>query len=261
MIPISDDNPTRTTPYVTYALIAINVLAYVVEFWMLNRHGDAYVIAGYGLVPTRFAADPGGEAFTIFTSMFMHGGLGHLASNMLFLWIFGDNVEDAIGRVRYVVFYLACGVCAAAAQVLTNPASPAAMVGASGAIAGVLGAYLVLYPRAPITVFVFFFLIAMPAWLVIGGWFALQVWGARALGLDSSDSGGVAVYAHIGGFLAGVLLIRAAMIGRERATASRFTGFRNVGPRNRFGLPPPRDGGRDGGAVPGPGAGRWDSWR
>jgi membrane associated rhomboid family serine protease len=256
MIPISDDNPTRTTPYVTYLLIVLNLLAYGVETWLLSVHGDAYVIAGYGLVPTRIAADPGGEAFTVLTSMFMHGGFGHLASNLLFLWIFGDNVEDAIGHLRYVVFYLVSGVCAAAAQVLIDPTSPAAMVGASGAIAGVLGAYLVLYPRAPITVFVFFFLLSMPAWVVIGGWFALQVLGARAL---DTSSGGVAVYAHIGGFLAGVLAIRPAMIGRERLHASRFTGFRHLPPRNRFGLP--RPGGGQGSGLPGPGPGRWDSWR
>ena len=257
MIPISDDNPTRSTPLVTYALIALNVLAYAVESWLLARHGNAYVVAGYGLVPSRIAADPAGEAFTILTSMFMHGGFGHLATNMLFLWIFGDNVEDAIGRFRYVLFYLASGACAAAAQVLTNPASPVAMVGASGAIAGVLGAYLVLYPRAPITVFVFLFFIALPAWVVIGGWFLLQVWGAPALGLDSSSEG-VAVYAHIGGFLAGVLAIRPAMLGRTRLEASRFTGFRRGGPR-RFGLPPPS--GARGAGLPGPGPGRWDSWR
>src|SRR5450432_3926921 len=152
MIPIRDDNPTRTRPYVTYALIGLNILAFLFETAALRIHGDAYVISGYGLVPSRIAADPTGELFTVITSMFMHGGFMHLASNMLFLWIFGDNVEDAIGRVRYIVFYLLCGLCAAAAQVLTDPGSPAAMIGASGAIAGVLGAYLVLYPRAPVTV-------------------------------------------------------------------------------------------------------------
>ena len=256
MIPISDDNPTRTTPYVTYLLIVCNVLAYALESWQLSVHGDAYVIAGYGLVPTRIAADPGGELFTVLTSMFMHGGFAHLASNMLFLWIFGDNVEDAVGHFRYALFYVACGACAAAAQVLIDPTSPAAMVGASGAIAGVLGAYLVLYPRAPVTVFVFFFLISLPAWVVIGGWFALQVLGARAL---DTSSGGVAVFAHIGGFLAGVVSIRAAMIGRERLHATRFAGFRNFAPRGRFGLP--RQGPGGGSRLPGPGPGRWDSWR
>ena len=185
--------------------------------------------------------------------MFMHGGLAHLGGNLLFLYIFGDNVEDAMGHRRYVLFYLVSGVCAAAAQVLIDPTSPTPMVGASGAIAGVLGADSVLYPRAPITVFVFFFLLSMPAWVVIGGWFALQVLGARAL---DTSSGGVAVYAHIGGFLAGVLAIRPAMIGRERLHASRFTGFRNLPPRNRFGLPRPR--GSQGSGLPGPGPGRWD---
>lgn len=227
MIPISDQNPTRTTPYVTYVLIALNVLAFLLERQLIGQHGESYVISGYGLVPTRISADPSGEAFTVFTSMFMHGGLGHLAGNLLFLWIFGDNVEDAVGHLRYVGFYLSCGVCAALAQVLTNIDSPAPMVGASGAIAGVLGAYLVLYPRAPITVFVGFFLISLPAWVVVGFWFLLQLSGGwAALGLDTSS--GVAFFAHIGGFLAGVLGVRPAMIGRRRLQASRFTGFRAV---------------------------------
>ncbi|HYP98343.1 MAG TPA: rhomboid family intramembrane serine protease [Polyangiaceae bacterium] len=227
MIPISDQNPTRTTPYVTYLLIALNVLAFLLERQLIGLHGESYVISGYGLVPTRISADPSGEAFTVFTSMFMHGGLGHLAGNLLFLWIFGDNVEDAIGHVRYIAFYLSCGVCAALAQIATNFGSTAPMVGASGAIAGVLGAYLVLYPRAPITVFVGFFLISLPAWVVVGFWFLLQLSGGwAALGLDTSS--GVAFFAHIGGFLAGVLGVRPAMIGRERRQASRFTGFRAV---------------------------------
>ena len=150
-----------------------------------------------------------------------------MTGNLLFLWIFGDNVEDAVGHARYVAFYLLCGVCAALAQVLTNFASQAPMVGASGAIAGVLGAYLVLYPRAPITVFVGFFLISLPAWVVVGFWFLLQLSGGwAALGLDTSS--GVAFFAHIGGFLAGVLGVRPAMIGRQRLHASRFTGFRAV---------------------------------
>jgi len=227
MIPISDQNPTRTTPYVTYVLIALNIVAFLLERQLIGSHGESYVISGYGLVPTRISADPSGEAFTILTSMFMHGGFGHLGGNLLFLWIFGDNVEDAIGRGRYVLFYLLCGLCAALAQVLTNTGSQAPMVGASGAIAGVLGAYLVLYPRAPITVFVGFFLISLPAWVVVGFWFLLQLSGGwAALGLDASS--GVAFFAHIGGFLAGVLGIRPAMVGRERLRASRFTGFRAV---------------------------------
>ena len=227
MIPISDQNPTRTTPYVTYLLIALNVLAFLLERQLIGNHGEAYVVAGYGLVPTRISADPSGEAFTIVTSMFMHGGLAHLGGNLLFLWIFGDNVEDAIGHARYAAFYLLCGVCAALAQVLTNTASQAPMVGASGAIAGVLGAYLVLYPLAPITVFVGFFLISLPAWVVVGFWFLMQLSGGwAALGLDTGS--GVAFFAHIGGFLAGVLGVRPAMIGRQRLHASRFRGFRAV---------------------------------
>lgn len=255
MLPVSDQNPTRTTPYVNYALIALNVLAFFFELTQIGAHGDNFVISGYGLVPTRIWADPQGEAFTIFSSMFMHGGWAHLGSNMLFLWIFGDNVEDAIGHVRYIFFYLLCGVCAAAAQVFTNPGSPAPMVGASGAIAGVLGAYLVLYPRAPVTVFVFLFFMVLPAWLVIGLWFLLNLSGGlNSLGLETS--GGVAFFAHIGGFLAGVLGVRAGMIGRARVAGAVFTGFRHA-PRNRFGLPT----GRGGSGLPGPGPGRWDSWR
>ncbi len=259
MIPISDQNPTRTTPYVNYALIVLNVLAFGIESWLLSRHGDSYVIAGYGLVPARVVADPAGEAFTILTSMFMHGGLGHLAGNMLFLWIFGDNVEDAIGHARYVLFYLLCGLCAAAAQVLTGPGSQFPVVGASGAIAGVLGAYLVLYPRVPITVFMGFFLMVWPAWVVIGFWAVLQFTGGlHALGLEAA--GGVAYAEHIGGFLGGVLAIRPFMLGRQRADVSRFTSFRHVRSGGRFGLPR-APGGPSGSGLPGPGPGRWDSWR
>jgi membrane associated rhomboid family serine protease len=257
MIPISDQNPTRSSPYVNYTLIALNVLAFALESWLIANHGDSYVISGYGLVPTRISADPLGEAFTAFSSMFMHGGVGHLAGNMLFLWIFGDNVEDAIGHGRYLLFYLVCGVCAGAAQVLTNPASQAPVVGASGAIAGVMGAYLVLYPRIPITVFMGFFFMVWPAWVVIGFWFVLQLSGGlSALGLESP--GGVAFFEHIGGFLAGVLAVRPAMIGRERVSVPRFTGFRTAR-APRFNLPPPP--GSNNSRLPGPGPGRWDSWR
>jgi membrane associated rhomboid family serine protease len=256
MIPISDQNPARTTPYVNYVLIALNILAFALESWLIASHGDSYVVAGYGLVPSRISADPAGEAFTLFTSMFMHGGFGHLAGNMLFLWIFGDNVEDAIGHVRYVFFYLLCGVCAGLAQVLTGTGNPAPVVGASGAIAGVMGAYLVLYPRIPVTVFMGFFLMVFPAWAVIGFWFVAQLTGGlSALGLDSP--GGVAFFEHIGGFLAGVLVVRPAMIGRDRPTVSLFSGFRHVRSDNRYGLP--RTPGGTG--LPGPGPGRWDSWR
>jgi len=193
--------------------------------------------------------------WTPLISMFLHGGWGHILGNAIFFWVFGNNIEDSMGPGRFLVFYLLCGLIAAATHVLMSPTSPVPTVGASGAISGVLGAYLVLYPRAPVTVFVFIFFISLPAWVVIGEWFLLNLTGGvQSLGLGSS--GGVAFFAHIGGFLAGVLGIRAAMVGRARAQASVFSGFRNL-PRSRFGLPP----GRGGSGVPGPGPGRWDSWR
>ncbi len=176
MLPIGDRNPTRTTPVVNYCLLALNVAVFAWQFSVLSRGGEAWLTPGYGLVPARITNDLSGEAFTVFTSMFMHGGLLHLGGNLLFLYIFGDNVEDSIGHVRYVLFYLLSGIGAGAAQVLTDPSSQVPMVGASGAIAGVLGAYIVLHPRAPITVlnppplaFFIGFFIVVPAWFVIGG--------------------------------------------------------------------------------------------
>src|SRR4029078_5985302 len=136
------ENPSRTTPFVTYLLIAVNVAVWLLEWWVTHQ-GVVWVIPGYGLVPARLRADPPGEAFTVFTSMFMHGGWDHLLGNMLFLWIFGDNIEDALGHFRFLIFYFAAGLSAAAAQVGIDPASTVPMVGASGAIAGVLGGYLV----------------------------------------------------------------------------------------------------------------------
>jgi membrane associated rhomboid family serine protease len=241
MIPIRDTNPTRAVPFVTYTLIAVNVIVWLFEYAAI-RSGSAWVIPGYGLVPARFVADPGGEAFTIFTSMFMHGGWEHLGGNLLFLYIFGDNVEDAIGHTRYTLFYLACGIAAGAAQIAIDPASPIPMVGASGAIAGVLGAYLVLYPRAPILVvnpvFPLWFLLGVflefPAWLVVGEWFLWNlVLGVSSLGVESM--GGVAFFAHLGGFVLGLLAIRPAMVGRDRREAQRWHGFR---PPERAGLAP-----------------------
>ncbi len=187
MIPIRDDNPTRRFPVINYLLLGLNV---VVWLWEVNveQSGATWLTAAYGLVPRRFLADPGGEAFTIFLSMFMHGSWAHVGGNMLFLYIFGDNVEDALGHWRYVAFYLTGGLCAAAAQIFVDPSSTIPMVGASGAIAGVLGGYMVLFPRAPITVlnpiFPLWFLIGpllvFPAWLVMGEWFAMNFLWARA---------------------------------------------------------------------------------
>lgn len=217
MIPIRDENPTRTFPLVNYLLIAANVVAFVFQRLLISQYGDTAIVAGYGLVPTRLMADPTGEAFTILTSMFMHGDWLHIGSNMLFLYIFGDNVEDALGHVRYFGFYLLCGLVAAIAQMLIGGlASQTAMVGASGAIAGMLGAYVVLYPRAPILMFNFSipilwllygFFMSFPAWLVIGYWFVASNL-LPAVFSGGAAVGGVALFAHIGGFLAGLLLIR-----------------------------------------------------
>ena len=236
MLPIGDRNPTRTTPVVNYVLIALNVAVFLWEYVIMLGGGEAWLVPGYGLVPSRLANDPPGEAFTVLTSMFMHGGWGHLAGNMLFLYIFGDNVEDSVGHGRYLAFYVLAGVGAAAAQIGVDPSSTVPMVGASGAIAGVLGAYMVLHPSAPITILVppplmFFvgFFIELPAWIVAGGWFAWQVMsGVGSLG--ASESGGVAFFAHVGGFVAGLLAIRPFHAGRERVGRDRWSGWR----------PPPR---------------------
>jgi membrane associated rhomboid family serine protease len=224
MLPIGDRNPLRSRPLVNHALLGLNVLAFVVQWWLTLTGGEAWVVPGYGLVATRFFGDPSGEAFTIFTSMFMHGGWVHLGFNMLFLYIFGDNVEDALGHRRYLLFYLTCGVVAGLAQVGIDSSSPLPMVGASGAIAGVLAAYLVLYPTAPIVVF-FFLFFELPAWVVAGQWFVMNmVGGVQSLFGLAQD--GVAFFAHLGGFFAGLLLVRPLLLGRARPAPRRWSGFR-----------------------------------
>jgi membrane associated rhomboid family serine protease len=242
MIPIGDENPTSTTPFVNYLLLVANIAAFLWQF-SLDQAGAVWVVPGYGVVPTRLLADPPGEAFTILTSMFMHGNWAHLGGNMLFLYIFGDNVEDAIGHFRYVLFYLLGGLVAAAAQILVAPSSSIPMVGASGAIAGVLGAYLVLFPRAPVTVFFGFLLLVFPAWLVIGEWFVFNlIAGYSSLGSEfgSGEGAGIAFFAHIGGFVAGILLIRPALHGRKRVKEERWQGWKPP-PKRR----PPGDPSRD----------------
>lgn len=210
MIPIRDHLPTRAVPFVNYAIIAANVIVFVLEL-------SGGVDMSYAFVPARIAVDPAGGIETVFTSMFMHAGFAHIAGNMLFLWIFGDNVEDAMGHLRYLVFYLLGGVCAAAAQGLADPSLP--LLGASGAIAAVLAAYALLYPRSPVTVinpvpilWLFYGLfLQLPAWLVIVAWFAVNLWSVLV-----GAGGGVAFMAHIGGFVAGVVMLRPFMSGRER---------------------------------------------
>ncbi|HWR64908.1 MAG TPA: rhomboid family intramembrane serine protease [Bellilinea sp.] len=210
MLPIGDDDSARrVVPVVTYALIAINVLVFLLEL----TSGQAF-IETWAFVPSRFLADPAADFPTIFTSMFMHGGWLHLLSNMLYLWIFGDNVEDRFGHVKFIIFYLACGVAAMFAQLAFSTTSSVPNLGASGAIAGVLGAYLVMFPRGRVSVMMGRGVIPMSALIVIGLWFVLQVIsGVGSLGA-AGDEGGVAYMAHIGGFVAGLAL--AYVLGGSR---------------------------------------------
>lgn len=206
MFPIRDHNPSGRTPYVTYALIAANVAIFVLYWFALpNERALGYFFYTWGLVPEQVIVGQGWVGFI--TSMFLHGGWMHLLGNMLFLWIFGDNLEDLMGHRRYALFYLAAGLAAGIAQTLTDPYSSVPMVGASGAIAGVMGGYLLMFPRAKVDVLfifvIFFRIFPIPAWIVLGIWFAVQLFS----GLNTpSDGGGVAFWAHVGGFVAGVVL-------------------------------------------------------
>ena len=199
MIPLRDIIPSRTTPIVTISLIVANVLVFLYEL-SLGSAVDDFTLY-FGLVPAAFSW------VAVFTSMFLHGGLFHVAGNMLYLWIFGDNVEDRMGHGRFLVFYLLCGTAAALAQTITAPDSVVPMVGASGAIAGVMGAYFVLYPKSRIVTLVtlvfFFQVIEVPAIYFLGIWFVMQfLSGVGSIG--TAATGGVAVWAHVGGFLAGL---------------------------------------------------------
>jgi membrane associated rhomboid family serine protease len=228
MFPYRDENQTQRTPLITLALISLNVLAWL----LIQGAGSALPLAksvcNLGLIPgeltgllspgTRFPmgdglvclTDPGRQVSHVLTSMFLHGSWMHLLGNMWFLWLFGNNVEDAMGRFRFIVFYLACGLAAALAQVATDPASAIPMVGASGAISGVMGGYLVLYPHVRVFCLVVlgFFVtsVGLPAWLMLIYWFALQfLSGLAAFG---GEGGGVAFWAHVGGFVAGLILVK-----------------------------------------------------
>ena len=212
MLPLRDHLPTRSFPVVHYAMRAVNVVVFGVESWLGAGSSGPLSLDEWALVPTRLVAHPMASAPTLLTHMFLHGSLAHVAGNMLFLWIFGDNVEDALGHARYVLFYLACGMVAALAQVAVSPHATVPMLGASGAISGVLAPYGVLYPRSPITVvnpipllWIFWGLfISLPAWFVILEFFAANLWNAFQ---PSSAPGGVAFVAHVGGFLAGLALL------------------------------------------------------
>jgi membrane associated rhomboid family serine protease len=207
MLPIRDHNPSEKTPWVTRALIAANVIAFLFYSQaMADPAAFALLLERWALIPARIAAGEGHVTFL--TSMFMHAGLLHLGGNMLFLWIFGNNVEEAFGHLGFLLFYLVCGVAAAGAQIALDPTSPIPMVGASGAVAGVLGGYLLLYPKARVDVLViiivFIGLVALPAWIVLGAWFAIQIVGSLAQ--MGAEGGGVAFAAHAGGFVAGLVI-------------------------------------------------------
>ena len=227
MFPIRDDNPQLLRPYATYGIIALNIIAWAALQGLGTDPALARSVCTFGLIPgellstlpagTQFPIGPNmacelsgdAAAFTVLTSMFMHGGWMHLLGNMWFMWIFGDNVEDAMGSFRFVIFYLVCGLAAAAAQVASDPQSGIPMVGASGAIGGVMGAYILLYPRVHVHMLVLlpFFVttFAVPAVVMLGYWFFVQVIGG--FGSMAASGGGVAFWAHIGGFAAGAALI------------------------------------------------------
>ena len=210
MIPIKDDNPTRTFPIINYALMLMNVVVFFYESTLPPHAYKAFLMAN-ATVPMRIPAFLAGHLgfkmafYPMFTSMFLHGGLMHLLGNMLFLYVFGDNVEDYFGHLPYLLFYLFCGVASGMVHVLFNWGSSLPAIGASGAISGVMGAYAVLYPRANVLMLFFIFLIPIPAVFVLGYWFVLQfVEGVGVLG--AANAPGVALWAHIGGFIAGLMI-------------------------------------------------------
>lgn len=206
MFPIRDHNPSGRIPYVTYAIIALNVVIFVSYAAFLNDNAAmASIFGNFALVPAELVQ--GEETYTLLTSMFMHGGWMHLAGNMLFLWIFGDNLEDMFGHVGFLIFYLVSGVAADLAHILPDPNSQVPLVGASGAIAGVMGGYLLLFPKARVDVLlifvVFFRVFSLAAWMVLMAWFGMQIFSGMS---TPTEGGGVAYWAHAGGFVAGLVL-------------------------------------------------------
>jgi membrane associated rhomboid family serine protease len=224
MIPIRDGISTRETPVVNYLLIAVNIIVYLV-IALAGPATQEAIVARYAMVPAHFADWVTlAEIMTIFTSMFMHAGIAHLGGNMLYLWIFGDNVEDRLGHFRYLIFYLVGGVAASLIHMATNWGSELPTLGASGAIAAVLGAYLVLFPGSKIVTLIplgfFSRLTTAPAIVFLGLWFILQLFeGVMSFG--GADVSGVAFWAHVGGFVAGMVMVKLVLIGdrRERALA------------------------------------------
>jgi membrane associated rhomboid family serine protease len=225
VFPIGDENAgTQIRPFVNWSLIAICGALFVYEILLPPRQLDAFILQ-FGAIPADISQMR--DLYTLLTSMFLHGGWGHLLGNMLFLYIFGDNIEDAMGHLSYLLFYLVCGIIAALAQVLLDTSSTIPLIGASGAISGVMGAYIVLFPQGKVRAVVIFGYIGqvvlVPAWVMIGLWFVLQLFsGFAALGA-ASDVGGVAFWAHIGGFIAGAILV---WLFRDRDAVARQSAVR-----------------------------------
>ena len=219
MVPLHDNNPTRTTPVVTYALIALNVVVFLYQIGLSEPELNGFYHL-YAMVPEELTASfeginvgqPVPEWLTLFSSQFLHGGFMHIGGNMLFLWIFGNNIEDRLGHIRYIIFYLACGALAALAQWFFSTQSGVPSLGASGAIAGVMGAYIIRFPQAQILtllpLFIFITTVRIPAVFFLGFWFVQQaISGVASLGVTSDvETGGIAYWAHAGGFVFGVVL-------------------------------------------------------
>jgi membrane associated rhomboid family serine protease len=223
VLPLRDINPTRRLPYVTYVLIALNLAVFVYQFLRLSPLDNQLLVRTHGVIPMFLLSGYGPSISTLVTSMFLHGGLMHLLSNMWFLHIFGDNVEDAMGHLRFAVFYLTTGIVAALVHAFADPSSQLPMVGASGAISGVLGGYLVMFPRARVVTLFVVFLVELPAILFILAWFGLQVFSGFGE-LGTGRGAGVAFFAHIGGFLAGVLWL--LVFGRPKLEPRAYLGAR-----------------------------------
>ena len=244
MIPITDSVRSRSTPYVNLSIIVVNTLVFLYEVYLSNDAIRGNIteldrfIAHWGNVPVCTLAEFGRESLAVesaecavqpnprwtpITAMFMHGGWLHLLGNMLFLWIFGDNIEDALGHVRYLAFYLLTGIAASATHMLFNADSLTPAIGASGAVAGVMGAYIVLFPRAIVVAFVVILIpLPVPAFVLIGFWFVMQLfYSVASLGVDANTGSGIAYLAHVGGFVAGAAIIKVFMLGRVRNAPAR----------------------------------------
>ncbi len=214
LLPLRDINPTRRAPVLTYVLIALNLAVYVYQAFLLNPEQNALLVQRHGVIPYYLLSGYGPALSTPFTSMFMHGGLMHVAFNMWFLHVFGDNVEDTLGHARYLALYVVTGLVAVLAHALTDPMSQMPLVGASGAISGVLGAYIMLHPHARVVTWAFIvFVVELPAFVFLIIWFGTQLLSGFS-SLGGINPSGVAFFAHIGGFVAGVLFV--LLSGRPR---------------------------------------------